>query len=123
MVAGLISKPYIGFSPVPALYHARYTVESKRCVLGRPSVALLYRVRCSGYSHIIAIGGNEPSSLLDAVTRYTIGGAGYVDPVAFENVFEVVDGVPTLTFEPMIRVRVQSMLFDVSRILTCCSTI
>ena len=43
--------------------------------------------------------------MLDAVTRYGMGGDGYVDPVAFENVFEIVDGVPALTFEPMIRVR------------------
>ena len=27
-----------------------------------------------------------------------------MDPVAFENIFEITDGVPTLTFTPMIRV-------------------
>lgn len=43
--------------------------------------------------------------MLDAVTRYGMGGDGYVDPVAFESVFEIVNGVPVLTFEPMIRVR------------------
>ena len=36
--------------------------------------------------------------------RYTAGGDGYVDPVAFEDVFEIIDGVPTLTFAPMMRV-------------------
>ena len=60
---------------------------------------------CTGYTHVIAIGANDMNRVLAAVNRYGIGGDGYVDPVAFENVFEVVDGVPSPTFEPMIRVR------------------
>lgn len=51
------------------------------------------------------IGSIEPTRVLEAYARYTAGGDGYVDPVAYENVFEDVDGVPTLTFAPMIRVR------------------
>lgn len=72
-----------------------------------PSLAVPYAL-CdthADYTHVIALGSNEPNRVLDAVTRYSIGGAGYVDPVAFENVFEIVNGVPSLTFEPMIRVR------------------
>ena len=60
---------------------------------------------CTDYTHVIAIGNNEPNRVLAAFNRYGLGGDGYVDPVAFENVFEIVDGVPSLTFEPMIRVR------------------
>lgn len=55
------------------------------------------------YTHIINIGNNDFGGLVSAAERYAAGGAGYVDPVAFENVFEVVDGVPTLTFAPFMR--------------------
>lgn len=51
------------------------------------------------------MGTNDMNNLILAASRYNAGGVGYVDPVAFENVFEVVDGVPGLTFEPMVRVR------------------
>ena len=40
-----------------------------------------------------------------AASRYNDGRVGYIDPIAFENVFEVVDEVPGLTFEPLVRVR------------------
>ncbi|CAM9275156.1 unnamed protein product [Laminaria digitata] len=54
------------------------------------------------YTHIVFIGANEPSRLLQAVLRYTLGGVGYVDPVAFENVFELKGQTPSLTFGPMV---------------------
>lgn len=60
---------------------------------------------CPDYTHIIFVGANDLGNLALALSRYQIGGAGYVDPVAFENVFEVVNGVPSPTFEPLIRVR------------------
>lgn len=50
------------------------------------------------------MGNNDMGGLFSAMERYTAGGAGYVDPVAFENVFEDIDGVPTLTFAPVMRV-------------------
>lgn len=62
-------------------------------------------LRCPDYTRFIVIGGNEPTEVFSAAGRYAIGGDGYVDPVAFENVFEVVDGIPHITFEPVIRVR------------------
>lgn len=43
--------------------------------------------------------------MLEAFARYAAGGAGYVDPVAFDDVFEIVDGVPSITFVPVITVR------------------
>lgn len=58
------------------------------------------------HTHIIATGFNDIAGMLEAVSRYGMGGAGYVDPVAFENVFKMVDGAPRPTFEPVIRVRV-----------------
>lgn len=60
---------------------------------------------CSDYTHVIIIGGIELFRVLQAAARYALGGEGYVDPVAFENVFEVVDGIPTPTFEPVVTVR------------------
>ena len=69
-----------------------------------PTVAANVVLR-TDYTHIIIIGSNELRRLFSAFSRYTLGGEGYVDPVAFENVFEVEDGVPSLTFEPMITVR------------------
>lgn len=56
-------------------------------------------------------------ALFSALNRFTIGGAGYVDPVAFENVFEVIDGVPTLTFAPVMRVRVATIASAISAAL------
>lgn len=61
------------------------------------------------YTHVILIGANELGALSSAVSRYDAGGAGYVDPVAFENVFEVVDGIRTITFAPMMRVSASSL--------------
>eukprot|EP00904_Undaria_pinnatifida_P002403 jgi/Undpi1/12163/HiC_scaffold_5.g01839.m1 len=54
------------------------------------------------YTHVIFIGANEPNRMLEAFARYAAGGAGYVDPVAFDDVFEIVDGVPSITFVPVI---------------------
>ena len=62
---------------------------------------LLWRI---DYTHVINIGGNDLEGLRSAAGRYEAGGAGYVDPVAFENVFEDIEGVPTLTFAPLLRV-------------------
>ncbi|CAM9491960.1 unnamed protein product [Ectocarpus sp. 12 AP-2014] len=64
------------------------------------------------YTHVIFIGINEPIMAAAAVTRYSIGGEGYQDPVAFDKVFEVnattglpvfdENGLPVPTFTPMI---------------------
>ena len=51
------------------------------------------------------MGNNDLDGLLNAVSRYNMGGADYVDPVAFENVFKIEDGSPKINFEPVIRVR------------------
>eukprot|EP00904_Undaria_pinnatifida_P002392 jgi/Undpi1/12153/HiC_scaffold_5.g01829.m1 len=69
------------------------------------------------YTHVIVIGNNEPGRVLAALNRYGLGGDGYVDPVAFENVFEIVDGVPSLTFEPMIREVVAAWQEGIERLL------
>lgn len=42
----------------------------------------------------------------EAITRYSLGGDGYVDPVPFENVFEIVNGTVQVTFVPFITVSV-----------------
>ena len=80
------------------------TVRRPALLTVRSVVASVHLPRRQDYTHIVAIGGYEPAQLLSALARYTAGGTGYVDPVAFEDVFEVTDGVPTLTFAPMIRV-------------------
>ncbi|CBJ32467.1 expressed unknown protein [Ectocarpus siliculosus] len=64
------------------------------------------------YTHVIFIGINELIMAAAAVTRYSIGGEGYQDPVAFDKVFEVnattglpvldENGLPVPTFTPMI---------------------
>lgn len=55
-----------------------------------------------GYTHIISIGGNDFGNVGDAVTRYSLGGDGYVDPVPFEKVFEIVNGTVQPTFVPFL---------------------
>lgn len=62
---------------------------------------------CTDYTHVIFIGTNELSRVIEAITRYTLGGEGYVDPVDFFDVFELDadTGLPSPTFEPMIQVR------------------
>lgn len=67
--------------------------------------ACVSRARWSVYTHIIDIGGKEHDAVLSAFTRHTTGGVEYVDPVVFENVLEMVNGIPYPTFEPFIRVR------------------
>ena len=62
------------------------------------------RADCTDYTHVIIIGGNDLAELFWAFGRYILGGDGYVDPVAFEDVFEVIDGVPTLSFAPVKKV-------------------
>lgn len=57
------------------------------------------------------MGANDLGALIGALGRYTAGGAGYVDPVAFENVFDIVDGVPTLTFAPVMRVSASNWVY------------
>ncbi|CAN0082397.1 unnamed protein product [Ectocarpus sp. 6 AP-2014] len=64
------------------------------------------------YTHVIFIGTNELNRVVEAITRYSIGGEGYEDPVAFDKVFEVnattgfpvldESGLPVPTFAPMI---------------------
>ena len=78
------------------------TVE--RYALHSLSVAASCRGGCTDYTHVISIGANDFAELLWAFGRYIIGGDGYVDPVAFEDVFEVIDGIPTLSFTPVKKV-------------------
>ncbi|CAM9813602.1 unnamed protein product [Ectocarpus sp. 4 AP-2014] len=64
------------------------------------------------YTHVVFIGANELNRVVEAITRYSTGGQGYQDPVAFEKVFEVdattgfpvldESGLPVPTFAPMI---------------------
>ncbi|CAM9982631.1 unnamed protein product, partial [Ectocarpus fasciculatus] len=64
------------------------------------------------YTHVVFIGSNELIRVAQAFGRYSIGGEGYVDPVAFDKVFEVnattgfpvfdESGLPVLTFTPMV---------------------
>lgn len=61
------------------------------------------------YTHVINIGANDFGGLMSAADRYTAGGADYVDPVAFDNVFEDIEGIPTLTFAPFMRVSEMTM--------------
>lgn len=84
------------------------TRRRHRVLLACSSVTWPPALRCRiDHTHIIAAGFNDIAGMLEAVSRYRMGGgAGYVDPVAFENVFDIVEGVPQPTFEPVIRVRV-----------------
>lgn len=63
--------------------------------------AVLHRL----HPHHCHIGRNEPTRLLDAFSRYSLGGVGYVDAVAFDNVFESINGTLELAFVPAITVR------------------
>lgn len=66
------------------------------------------------YTHIIELGANDIEEFFAAVRRYQIGqslkdqgklGDGvYEDPVAFDRIFEIVDGSPRLNVEPLITV-------------------
>lgn len=50
-------------------------------------------IRHADYTHVIFIGTNELTRVIQAITRYSIGaqiiGPTYQDPVAFDRVFEV----------------------------------
>ena len=80
-------------------------------------------MRFADYTHVIYIGSNELGAAVRAITRYSIGGAGYQDPVAFDKVFEVDaetgfpvvddDGLPVPTFQPMIEVRDPKLLHPI----------
>lgn len=73
-------------------------------------------LRSADYTHVVMIGTNEITRVVDAITRYSLGGVGYQDPVDFDKVFEVdpatgfpvldEDGLPVPTFAPMIEVSV-----------------
>lgn len=65
---------------------------------------------CTDYTHVIAIGNNEPNRLLQAFARYSAGGDGYVDPVAFDDVFVANNGTLEFSFVPMITVRAAIVL-------------
>lgn len=56
------------------------------------------------YTHVIMLGSNDVLRVTEAMTRYSIGGPKYSDPVDFFDVFEVdpVTGTPSPTFGPMI---------------------
>ena len=79
-------------------------VAAERYALNSYRATATCRRGFTDYTHIINIGNNDIKELLWAFSRYTIGGDGYVDLVAFEDVFEVIDGVLSLTFAPMMRV-------------------
>eukprot|EP00903_Cladosiphon_okamuranus_P016937 g15612.t1 len=53
------------------------------------------------YVHVIAFGGNDVLQAIEAIGRYTFGGAGYQDPVGFELLFQTdnVTGFPVLDDE------------------------
>lgn len=80
---------------------------------------LTYRFRhpnfpCPDYTHVIALGTNDLVHAGQAISRYSLGGVGYQDPVDFHMVFEVDaasgfpvlddNGLPVPTFAPMIEV-------------------
>lgn len=67
-------------------------------------------LRCTDYTHIIAFGGNDLGAVGSAISRYSMGGVGYVDPVATENVFELVYGTLQPTFSPLITVSSKSLV-------------
>lgn len=66
------------------------------------------------YSHVIALGGNDVLQALEALVRYSSGGASYEDPVAFDLIFQtdnvtgfpVLDGegLPVPNFAPVVEV-------------------
>ena len=57
------------------------------------------------YAHIIALGINDLILARLAMSRYALGGSGYVDPVPYDLVFETDDsGESVATFEPVIEV-------------------
>lgn len=62
------------------------------------------------YTHIVLIGANDLSRALEAFLRYSAGGDGYVDPVAFEDVATVVNGTLEFTFVPAITVSAPLLL-------------
>ncbi|CAM9756137.1 unnamed protein product [Scytosiphon promiscuus] len=71
------------------------------------------------YTHVIFIGTNELSRVVQAITRYSLGGEGYVDPVAFGNVFELdaETGLPVPTFEPMIELVLKAWDDEIGRLI------
>ena len=79
------------------------------------------------YTHVVFIGSNELIRVAQAFGRYSIGGEGYVDPVAFDKVFEVnattgfpvfdESGLPVLTFTPMVEVRIDVLYHLTRRLL------
>ena len=79
-------------------------MTAERYALHSLCAAASCRGGCTDYTHVIVIGANDLAELFQAFGRYTLGGDGYVDPVAFEDVFDVIDGVPTLSFAPVKKV-------------------
>lgn len=70
------------------------------------SLRRLLLPHCPDYTHVIALGPNDITNVVRAAERYGLGGAGYVDPVPFEDVFTVNEttGSVDVTFEPVITV-------------------
>lgn len=64
----------------------------------------------AGYTHAIALGANDLRRLGEAATRYSLGGDGYVDPVPFDKIFEIVNGTAQISFVPVITVSVSFAL-------------
>ncbi|CAN0244602.1 unnamed protein product [Scytosiphon promiscuus] len=71
------------------------------------------------YTHVIFIGSNDPGGAADAITRYSLGGEGYVDPVDFDNVFELdaETGLPVATFEPVIELVLKAWDDEIGRLI------
>lgn len=98
-----------GTSPSPfAIVPSPTSLSVATCAEPESRVPLdkILTKRCADYTHVIFIGANELSRVVQAITRYTLGGEGYVDPVDFNLVFDINadTGLPEPTFTPMIEV-------------------
>ncbi|CAM9971094.1 unnamed protein product [Scytosiphon promiscuus] len=71
------------------------------------------------YTHVIFIGANDLFRAVDAITRYSLGGEGYVDPVDFDNVFELdaETGLPVATFEPASELVIKAWDEEIGRLI------
>lgn len=89
--------------------------HSSRSPTFEQRLCLLVFLSSSDYTHIISLGTNDLFQAAEAITRYAIGGGGYVDPVDFELLFQINNvtgfpvlddtGLPVPNFEPVVEVR------------------
>ncbi|CAM9307731.1 unnamed protein product [Ectocarpus fasciculatus] len=70
------------------------------------------------YTHVVYIGNEDINTHSAAVDRYAIGGEGYVDPVPFDQLYDVTDdGTATLTYEPVIAGLGESWRSGITRLI------